>query len=113
MIQALVDSIQRGSANVTSTEVSGCIKVAGMNPYLAGGLGLALGGTGATLALARSESDQQIEADSKAVLGALLGGAGGYYIGKNTPTDSFADTSGLYSDSGDMTSDDLQYIFGR
>lgn len=112
MIQALVQKIAQGSQSVTSKEVTECIKIAGLNPWVAGSLGLGTGALGTYLALAKSDQQRQLESDTKALLGAGIGAAGGYYIGKNTPMRG-ADASGLYSEDTDITDQDMQYIFGR
>ena len=112
MIQALVQKIAQDSLSVSSDEVSECIKIAGINPYLAGGLGIGTGALGTYLALAKSDQQQQLESDTKALLGAGIGAAGGYYFGKNSPSSSM-DRSGMYSQDSDITDEDMQYIFGR
>jgi hypothetical protein len=112
MIQAFVHKIAQDSQSVPSGEVSDCIKIAGLNPWVASSLGLGTGALGTYLALAKSDQQQQLESDTKALLGGALGAAGGYYLGKNTPTGS-TDSSGLYSANTDITDHDMQYIFGR
>lgn len=112
MIQALVQKIAQDSLSVSSEEVAQCIKIAGLNPWVASSLGLGTGALGTYLALAKSDQQRQLESDTKALLGAGIGAAGGYYVGKNAPIDSM-DSSGLYSEGSDITDQDMQYIFGR
>ena len=112
MIQTLVHKIAQGSQPVSSNEVAECVKIAGLNPWVASSLGLGTGALGTYLALAKSDQQQQLESDTKALLGAGIGAAGGYYVGKNTPVGA-SDTSGLYSEDTDITDRDMQYIFGR
>lgn len=116
MVDEILERIRRDSHSVTSDEISSTIKIAGAAPYIAGSLGLGAGALGTYLALARSEADQQLESDTKALLGGAVGAAGGFYLGKNKPNlfeGSPKEVAYGYSSPADISSSDMDYIYGR
>lgn len=113
MIDSLERRIREDADKVTSQEIVATIKVASsLAPYLAGAGGLLLGGIGINAINSGNEEAARQDANARALLAGAAGAGLGLYA--STLKDKLtADQASAYNSDEELTTSDMQYLFGR
>lgn len=80
MVDQFLELIAAEAEKISSADITGCVKTAGVNPYLAAALGTGAGAGASYLIANNVHKQRETDSDAKALLAGLAGTGLGYYL---------------------------------